>query len=134
MKKLILLTFLMMMSLNCFSQTVTDSTTIQLKKPIVRLVIKDLIQGDSFKEELSLVYGKVSLLETKVFFKDSVISILNSKVTNFESITQNLQMQNKLSEDLNLQLKTSLKKQKIQTKLIGGIGIISVIGTIFILK
>jgi len=81
-----------------------------------------------------LVYGKVSLLETKVFFKDSVISILNSKVTNFESITQNLQMQNKLSEDLNLQLKTSLKKQKIQTKLIGGIGIISVIGTIFILK
>ena len=52
MKKLIPLIVLMMMSLQGFSQNVTDSTSIQLKKPIVRLVIKDLIKGDGNKNEL----------------------------------------------------------------------------------
>ena len=45
-----LLITLMMMSLNSFSQNVTDSTSIQLKKPIAKLVIKDLITGDGAKE------------------------------------------------------------------------------------
>ena len=54
MRKLIMLILIGMMSYNSFSQNVIDSTSIQLKKPIVRLVIKDLIIGDSFKKELSL--------------------------------------------------------------------------------
>jgi hypothetical protein len=51
MKKLIMLIFISMMSLNVFSQNVIDSTSIRLKKPIARLVIKDLITGDSYKED-----------------------------------------------------------------------------------
>ena len=134
MKKSILLTFLMMMSLNFFSQIVTDSTTIQLKKPIARLVIKDLLQGDGFKEELSLMYRKVSLLENKVFLKDSVINILDSKVYNFESMLYTSQTQTKLSKDLNKRLEISLKKQKFRTKIVGGVGVVSFIGIILILK
>ena len=40
-----------MMSLNAFSQNVTDSTKIQLTKPIAKLVIKDLIQFDGLSTE-----------------------------------------------------------------------------------
>ena len=87
MKKLIPLIILMMMSLQGFSQSVTDSTSIQLKKPVVRLVIKDLITGDGAKEELSLVAKKIKLLETKIVFKDSVILNLNesNKINVFNS-------------------------------------------------
>ena len=80
MRKLIMLILIGMMSLNSFSQNVIDSTSIQLKKPIVRLVIKDLITGDSFKKELSLITTKYSLLENKVVLKDSVINNLNFQI------------------------------------------------------
>ena len=75
MKKLMPLILLMMMSLKGFSQNVTDSTSIQLKKPIAKLVIKDLITGDGLKEELTLSISKIKLLEQKVVLKDSVIKI-----------------------------------------------------------
>ena len=86
MKKLMPLILLMIMSLKGFSQNVTDSTSIQLKKPIAKLVIKDLITGDGIKEELSLSISKIRLLEQKVVLKDSIIFNLNSQVGNFESI------------------------------------------------
>jgi len=45
----------LMMSLSVFSQNVTkDSTAIQLRKPIARLVIKDLIKGDGAHQEVAL--------------------------------------------------------------------------------
>ena len=86
MKKLIVLIFISMMSLNSFSQNVIDSTSIQLKKSIARLVIKDLIIGDSFKKELNLTSTKYTLLENKVVLKDSIINNLNFQVSNFNNI------------------------------------------------
>ena len=40
-----------MLSFTSFSQTATDSTSIQLEVPVVKLVIKDLVTGDAAKEE-----------------------------------------------------------------------------------
>ena len=65
MKKLIPLILLMMMSLQGLSQSVIDTTKIQLKKPIVRLVIKDLIIGDGAKTEIKLLSNKLNLLENR---------------------------------------------------------------------
>ena len=65
-QKLMLLMILMTMSLKGFSQSVTDSTSIQLQKPIAKLVIKDLITGDGAKNELALTLDKILLLEQKV--------------------------------------------------------------------
>ena len=76
MKKLIPLIILMTMSLQGFSQNVIDSTSIQLKKPIVRLVIKDLITGDGAKSELPLLRQKVKLLETKVIVLKIVLYLI----------------------------------------------------------
>ena len=56
-----------------------------IKKTDSRLVIKDLITGDSFKQELSLIIIE-TLLENKVILKDSVINNLNFQINNFNSI------------------------------------------------
>jgi len=134
MKKLMPLILLMIMSLKGFSQNVTDSTSIQLKKPIAKLVIKDLITGDGIKEELSLSVSKIRLLEQKVVLKDSIIFNLNSQVGNFESIMLTKSDQLALSQELSKRLQTDLKKQKLKTKLMGGAGLVAIAGVILILK
>ena len=122
------------MSLQGFSQSATDSTSIKLQKPIARLVIKDLITGDGAKEELSLVEQKIKLLETKIVFKDSVISTLDNRVLNLESILNTKSDQLLLSKELSDRLQTDLKKQKVKTKLFSGAGIIAVVGILVLSK
>ena len=127
--KLMLLILLLTMSLKGFSQSATDSTSIQLKKPTARLVIKDLIKGDGAKQELVLFKEKTNLLEQKIVLKDSIISTLNSKVGNFEIMVDTQKQQLALSKELSDRLHSDLKKQKIKTKLTGGIGILVAIAT-----
>jgi len=123
-----------MMSLNSFSQNVIDSTSIQLKKSIARLVIKDLIIGDSFKKELNLTSTKYTLLENKVVLKDSIINNLNFQVSNFNNILSTKKSQLKFTEELNEKLRLDLKKQKLKNKILGGTGLIAIGGVILILK
>tara|TARA_R110001606_G_scaffold87468_1_gene197417 strand:+ start:377 stop:781 length:405 start_codon:yes stop_codon:yes gene_type:complete len=134
MRKLIMLILMGMMSLNSFSQNVIDSTSIQLKKPIVRLVIKDLITGDSFKKELNLITTKYSLLENKVVLKDSVINNLNFQINNFNSILDTKGSQLEFTKQLNDKLRLEIKKQKIKNKILGGAGLVAIGGVILILK
>ena len=122
------------MSLQSFSQNVIDSTSIRLNKPIVRLVIKDLITGDGAKSEVTLVRQKVELLETKLLFKDSVIFNLNERVINFESMLNTQTNQLQLSKQLSDRLQTDLKKQKVKTKLTTGAGILVAVGIVILTK
>jgi hypothetical protein len=124
----------MMTSLKSFSQNVTDSTSIQLKKPIAKLVIKDLITGDGAKKELALTLDKINFLEQKIVLKDSIIFSLNSQVGNFESIMLTKSDQLAISQELSKRLQSDLKKQKLKTKLMGGAGLVAIAGVIFILK
>ena len=123
-----------MMSLISFSQTATDSTKIQLTKPIVKLVIKDLIKGDGAKQELVLFGSKIKLLEQKVFLKDSVILNLNSKIYNFNSILDTKGNQLSLSQELSKKLQNDLKKQKLKNKLTVGAGVVAIIVTALLVK
>jgi len=134
MKKLMMLIFLMMMSWSSFSQTATDSTSIQLEKKIAKLIIKDLLLGDSYKNELKLTDTKIGILGQKLILKDSIIFNLESKSNNFESILLSKQDQLSLSQELSRKLQTDLKKQKVKTKLMGGAGLIIAAGAIIILK
>ena len=134
MKKLALLILLTMMSLKGFSQTAIDTTAIQLKKPIARLVIKDLIIGDGVKQELLFTQQKISLLETKISLKDSVIFALESKNKNFSLMLDAKDEQLTISKDLSLKLKSDLKRSRLQTKLVGTLGVVSAVAIIFILK
>ena len=106
----------MIVSLKGFSQKDTKKA-IQLKTPIAKLVIKDLITGDGAKKEIKLLSTKMFLLESKLFLKDSVIVNLNKSVMNFESILYNKTDQLAISQELSLKLQTDLKKQKAKTQL-----------------
>jgi len=128
--KWMLLIILMITSLESFSQTVIDSTSIQLKKPIAKLVIKDLITGDGAKNELVLTLGKVDILKQKIVLKDSVILNLNSQIGNFNNILLSKSDQLLLSQQLQL----DLKKQKLKTKLTAGAGIVAIVGAILLVK
>ena len=115
MKNLMLLTITLMMSFTSFSQTVTDSTTIRLKKPIVKLVIKDLIKGDAAKKEVVVFNDIIKQQELQLFKKDTIIFTLNSKITNFETIISTKSNQTLLAQELNAELEKALKKQKRRT-------------------
>ena len=134
MKKLIPLILLVMMSLQGFSQSVIETTKIQLKKPKARLVIKDVIVGDGAKEEIKLLSNKLGLLETKIVVKDSVIFNLNERVMNFESMLNTQSSQIALSKELNDKLQLDLKKQKVKTKLTTGAGILVAAGILLLAK
>ena len=134
MKKLGLLIILAMMSFTSFSQTDTDTLSIQLEKPVVKLVIKDLLTGDEAKEELVLSSKKFKLLEQKVELKDSIILNLNNKISNFNSIMLTKDDQLGLSQELTKKLQLDLKKQKLKTKLVGLAGIGVAVGILVIAK
>tara|TARA_B100000282_G_scaffold146027_1_gene105054 strand:- start:622 stop:1035 length:414 start_codon:yes stop_codon:yes gene_type:complete len=127
-QKLMPLMILMIVSLKSFSQTDTDTTSIQLQKPIAKLVIKDLITGDGAKEELVHTVDKLQLLEQKIVLKDSIITNLNGQISNFNSIIGTKSDQLSLSKELSERLKKDLKKQKLKTKLVGGAGILVAVG------
>jgi len=134
MKKSLVLIFLMMMSWKCFSQTATSDSSIQLEKTVARFIIKDLILGDGFKEELFLTDNKIQLLNQKINLKDSIILNLTYKNDNFENILLSTKNQLDLSQELSKKLQTDLKKQKAKTKLYGGAGILLAGAAVLILK
>jgi len=133
-QKLMLLILLMTMSLKSFSQNVTDSTSIQLKKPIAKLVIKDLITGDGAKNELAITIDKIKLFEQKIVLKDSVILNLNNKINNFDSILLTKSDQLLLSQELSKRLEQDLQKQKLKNKLTMGAGILGIVAVAILVK
>ena len=132
--KWLMLMVLVTMSLKSFSQTVTDTTSIQLPNPIAKLVIKDLIEADGVKQELKLTQGKIILLENKIAFKDSIILGLDSKINNLTLINNVKDDQLDLSKELSLKLQRDLKIQKIKTKLSLGAGLVGIVGVLIVVK
>tara|TARA_B100000683_G_scaffold249811_1_gene264364 strand:- start:752 stop:1069 length:318 start_codon:yes stop_codon:yes gene_type:complete len=105
-----------------------------LEKPIVKLVIKDLITGDDAKSELSLTANKINLLEKKILLKDSVIFNLNTKINNIRSIVMTKDDQLAISQELSKRLEKDLKKQKLKTRLTLGAGIAGAVAILLLGK
>lgn len=105
-----------------------------MKKPIVKLVIKDLITGDGAKDELAITIDKIKLFKQKIVLKDSIIFNLNDKINNFNSILLTKSDQLSLSQELSKKLEQDLKKQKLKNKLTMGAGIVGVIAAVLLVK
>lgn len=136
MKKLILLTSLLLLSLSSFSQqdTVKDSI-VPLKIPIAKLIIKDLIEGDGNKKQLREITKVLELTQEKVKLKDEVIGTLNSKVLNLETIIATKDQQFKLQQELSKKLEKELRGEKRKTFLYKlGTGVGAVATVLLILK
>jgi len=116
MKKLIMLMFLLSMSLSSFSQTATPTDSIvRLEVPIVKLVIKDLVTFDGTVLELAETKRLLDLSNSKLLLKDEVITTLNGKVQNLETIITKKDEQFKLEREKSEQLLKELKGQRRKT-------------------
>ena len=131
---LMLLIFSVMMIWKGFSQTVIDSTQIQLTKPIARLVIKDLIQYDGLNKEVQSL--KLILTETTNNFnsQSKLVNNRQTQISTYQSIIDEKQKQANSQQELNKLLQLDLKKQKLRTKLTSGAGILLVVGAVVLIK
>jgi len=114
--------FFLSMSLSSFSQTVTTKDSIvrkdsvvKLEVPIVKLVIKDLITFDGLKLQLVETNELLRLSNDKLVLKDSVITNLNGKVVNLQSIIDKKDEQFGLEKEKSTSLEKELKRQKRNT-------------------
>ena len=112
MKKLLVLIVLLLVSFKSFSQ---NDTIVSLKQPIAKLVIKDLVSYDGLKIELVSIQELLKLEQKKVVLKDSVITTLNGKVLNLETILLKKDEQFGLEREKSLQLEKELKSQRRKT-------------------
>ena len=129
MRNLIVSTLLIMLSFTSFSQSVTDSTSIQLEVPVVKLVIKDLVTGDAAKEERIVLSDIIANKNITISKQDTIISNLNLQIKNFNNAIKLQDQKFLTSQKLSQELEVALKKSKRQTKLykigtiVGGVAI-----------
>ena len=114
-KKLILLITLVMMSLNAFSQTATDSTKIQLTKPIAKLVIKDLIQFDGLSTEMQTMQSILTETNNKLLTQNELVINLQLQNNSLESVIRELNAKYDTQARLTLDFEKALKRQKRQS-------------------
>ena len=112
MNKSIVLIVLLLVSFKSFSQ---NDTIVSLKEPVAKLVIKDLVSYDGLKIELKETVELLTLEQKKIVLKDSVISSLNTKVFNLETIISKKDEQFNLERQKSDQLIKELKKEKRKT-------------------
>ena len=129
-KNLWLLILLVLLSFKSFSQNDTINQKIVLTKPVAKLVVKDLITGDQRAEELTAVNALLKETEFKLNTQSTLVINLQTQIKNYDQIVSELdgkfELQQKLSEDLEL----ALKKQRRQTtiyKIGAGVGAVATV-------
>ncbi len=125
-----------MLSLTVFSQKDTTTNTKTFPLPVVRLIMKDLLSGDSAKAQLKLTEQQLSDTEKKVQLKDSVIITLRSKEENYLNVIESERQKFKIVEDYSKQLQNDLRKEKVKNKFksIVGTATIAILGFFLIVK
>lgn len=103
------------MSLNAFSQNVTDSTKIQLTKPIAKLVIKDLIQFDGLSTEMQTMQTILTETNNKLITQNELVTNLQLQNNNLESVIRELNTKYDTQANLTKDFEVALKRQKRQS-------------------
>jgi len=88
---------------------------VKLEVPIVRLVIKDLVTFDGVKLQLVETKELLKLSNDKLVLKDSVISSLDGKILNLQTIIDKKDEQFGLESEKSKSLEKELKQQKRRT-------------------
>ena len=106
-----------MMSLKSFSQNAIDSTSIQLTKPVAKLVIKDLLKGDGALVELSTIQELLASTNDKLETQSILVVNLKEQITNYESILVTKDNQLVTAQQLSKDLEEALRKERRLGKL-----------------
>tara|TARA_B100001778_G_C18292759_1_gene496088 strand:- start:66 stop:440 length:375 start_codon:yes stop_codon:yes gene_type:complete len=102
-------------SYSSFSQTVTDSTKIVLTKPVAKLVIQDIVQGDQLKIQLRTTEELLNELNSKLDTQTLLVTNLESQVFNYKNIISDLNSKSDIQKDLSKDLEKALKAQRRRT-------------------
>ena len=140
MKKLMLLTIILFTTLSSFSQTVTKTDSIvPLKVPTAKLVIKDLLQGDGAKAELSEANKVIDLQKGQIGLYIQKDSLKEQKIGNLNTIIEKKDQQISLYDNMTKDLQKELKVQQMKTKFYKassfvGIAVAVITTTLYIVK
>jgi len=136
MKKLMLLTIILLTTLSGFSQTDTKTDSIvPLKVPIAKLVIKDILSGDGAKAELKEVYKMLDEKNTQIGLYKQKDSLKDEKITNLNVIIDKKDQQFSLEREKSNSLLKELKVQKFKTAVYkAGSGIALIMTVLFLVK
>ena len=129
-KNLWLLILLVLLSFKSFSQNDTINQKIVLTKPIAKLVVKDLIQGDQSKEELVATNDILLKTQEKLNTQTSLVVNLKTQIKNYDDFVSELNGKFELQERLSNDLEVALKRQKSQTtiyKIGAGVGAVATV-------
>tara|TARA_Y100000361_G_C10847602_1_gene182688 strand:- start:5 stop:433 length:429 start_codon:yes stop_codon:yes gene_type:complete len=121
---------LVLLSFKSFSQNDTINQKIVLTKPVAKLVVKDLIQGDQSKEELIATNDILVKTQEKLNTQTSLVINLQSQIKNYDQIVGELNGKFELQERLSNDLEVALKRQKRQTtiyKIGAGVGAVATV-------
>lgn len=112
-----------------FSQTDTSKVEKCFPIPVVKQIMKDLVSGDEAKTQLKLTEQQLLETEKKVSLKDSVITTLRAKETNYLTIIDSEKQKFDIMEKYSKKLEVDLKKEKVKNKFksILGTGVIAVL-------
>jgi len=117
MKQLIMLTIIIIVSLTAFSQTDTTPTTKCFPIPVVKLIVKDLLSGDSAKALLKLTEEQLDSTVKKTYYQDSIIGVHIQKEENFNTIIGFERDKFSTLKIYTDKLEVDLKKERVKTKL-----------------
>ena len=104
-----------MMSLNAFSQNDTDTTKIQLTKPVAKLVIKDLIQFDGLSVEMQTMQSILTETNNKLLTQNELVTNLQLQNNNLEAVIRDLQSKYDTQAQISKEFEVAFKKQKRRT-------------------
>ena len=108
----------MISSLTAFSQKGTDTIpTKQFPIPVVKLIVKDLLSGDSAKAQLKLTTKQLEETKKIVSLKDSLIVKLEQKNANSEEIIGLSSEKFSTLETHTKKVERELRREKIKTKI-----------------
>lgn len=104
-------------------------------EPVLRMMLKDLISGDSAKSMLVIQEEEIRLMENKISVQDSIINSYRFKEENYEKII-NEYNKFKVLEDYIENLEGDLKQEKKNNRLktISSIGLIGTLTYFLITK
>ena len=105
------------LSLTAFSQIDTNKEPVKcFSIPVVKLIAKDLLSGDSAKAQLKLTEQQLAETEKIVEKKDSVISVMRVKEENYNAIIQTQTEKYSILESHTKQVESDFKKLKVKHK------------------
>ena len=123
--------------MTAFSQTGTDSTPSKsFPVPVVKMIIKDILSGDSAKAQLKITNQQLEETKKIVSIKDSVINKLELKNSNSELIINSERDKFKIIDEQLKKTEKELRKEKIKTKIFKSLTTIGtlVIGALLIIN